>query len=362
MRISMKIIALAVFCLGLTNCITVTHVEKFTGNEKGIRYSLPATYLLVTPKSDGTADYNWVYLPDPQNEYAVETYSFMSKYTIDLSFENNLLKKVSLKADNTTVAAKLADAAQSVYTTRATAASDAAKKVADKKSAAQKAIADAQLELSQAKAALMKLEELGKNKDNGITAADIAAAEVKVAQAQAKVDSLKQESIKELGAMNAPKDAEGMNRTGQAWGPVLFKVVQYEDEKKEDNVKLVAVNIQHTFDTATAVTPKLPVAAQAFYFKGSSRLTASEVKKFSVVADQEIFKVYSDKAILYKDNKLIEHSTYGLTFTLQPDNKTVVINFSKGLPAGKYKMTLPYSTKATEKPKSDSSISFEVMQ
>ena len=75
MKTLVKLLTIAGICASLTSCISVVKVEKFTGKENGLRYSLPATYLLVTPKSDGTASYEWVYLPDPDNDLPPENRS-----------------------------------------------------------------------------------------------------------------------------------------------------------------------------------------------------------------------------------------------------------------------------------------------
>jgi len=169
----------------LAGCTTIIDVERYTGTQQGLRYSLPATYLLVTPKADGSATYEWVSLPDPANEYVVRATSFLSKYTLDLTFDNGMLTKVTSKQDATDVPVKAIQAAQTVYAARvaATAAARAAVTGADAAGAPQQGIA-----------------------------------------------------------------------AGQAWGPVLFKVVLTADD-----VMLVAVTPQLAFDTVTVVKPAKPV-------------------------------------------------------------------------------------------------------
>jgi multidrug efflux pump subunit AcrA (membrane-fusion protein) len=328
----------------------VVKVEKFTGKENGVRYSLPATYLLVTPKSDGTASYEWVYLPDPDNEYAVRAISFMSKYTTDLTLDNNLLKKVTAKSDTAGVAAKTFDAAQSVYSARTTAASDAAKKEADKNAAAQKAIADAQLELKQAQAELTVLES---NPTLNVTNAQLLAAKIKVAQAEIKLNAAKAAATQSLSAMNVPDG--GNSLANQAWGPVLFKVVQTADD-----VKLVAVNIQQRFDTVSAVASPTTIPKRVFKIKGTSTFErpSSGGLKFEVEADASVDSVDSRSLDLIQGNVPYKGST--VTLTLQSDKKTVSVDISPCPPKGLYQMTLPYSTKSGEKPVVTGSITFEV--
>lgn len=350
MNILLKPLAIAALCASLTSCISVVKVEKFTGKEKGVRYSLPVPYLLVTPKSDGTASYEWVYLPDPENEYAVRTISFMSKYTTDLTLDNNLLKKVTAKSDSTGVAAKMFDAAQSVYSARTAAVADATKKEADKNAAAQKAIADAQLELKQAQGELTVLES---NAALGVTNAQLLAAKIKIAQAQAKLEAAMAAARRSLAAMNVSggDDLE----SSQAWGPVLFKVVQTADD-----VNLVAVNIQQRFDTGLAVAPPTTTPTRVFSFSGPSAFERSPSGSllFKVVADASIDSVDAESLTLIQGNLPYKESK--VTLTLDSDKKTVLVDISPCPPKGNYNMTLPYSTKSGEKPKSTGTISFDV--
>ena len=353
--ILLKPLVIVSICAGLTGCISVVNVEKFTGKEKGVRYSLPAAYLLVTPKSDGTASYDWVYLPDPENEYVVRTLSFMAKHTTDLTFDNGLLKKVTGKSDTAGVAAKMIDAAQSVYTARTAAAADAAKKEASKNAALQEAILDAELDLKQAQAELKVLEDNGAL---GATHAQLLAAKVKVAQAQAKLDAAKAAAKAFIGAMNMPEKEDPGK--GQAWGPVLFRVVQTTDD-----VKLVAVNVQQRFETVSAVASSTPVPApkQAFHIQGNSVFRADPGKslEFKVVADQAIDTVDEKTLAIVEDRPGgLPYSAKRVTLTLQRDKKTVVVDISPCPPAGKYIMILPYSTKPGEKPRVDADIRFTV--
>jgi hypothetical protein len=180
----------ALLLVGVAGCTTIIDVERYTGTQQGLRYSLPATYLLVTPKADGSATYEWVSLPDPANEYVVRATSWLSKYTLDLTFDNGMLTKVTSKQDATDVPVKAIQAAQTVYAARVAAAAARA-----------------------ASGAAVSGAEVGR------------------------------------AATPAP-EATGI---GQAWGPVLFKVVVTADD-----VMLVAVNPQQAFDTVTVVKPAKP--------------------------------------------------------------------------------------------------------
>jgi hypothetical protein len=179
------VLCAALLLVGIAGCTTIIDVERYTGTQQGLRYSLPATYLLVTPKADGSATYEWVSLPDPGNEYAVRATSWLSKYTLDLTFDNGMLTKVTSKQDATDAPVKAIQAAQTVYAARVAAAARAATSGADAGRPA-----------------------------------------------------------------TAAPEATGI---GQAWGPVLFKVVVTADD-----VMLVAVTAQQAFDTVTVVKPAKP--------------------------------------------------------------------------------------------------------
>jgi hypothetical protein len=237
----------AVAALGVAGCTTIVEVERYTGSEAGFRYSLPATYLLVTPKPDGTAAYDWVSLPDPANEYVVRTTAYLAKYTMDLSFANGMLTKATSKLDSTDIPAKAIQTAQTIYSARVAASADAARKEADRSATLAKAVADAEVDLSQAKAELAVLEA---NVANGARASDVIAARVRVARAQARLEAALAALASPLRSTSAQLEGAG---PGQAWGPVLFKVVQTADD-----VELVAVTPQQGFDTTTAVKPPKP--------------------------------------------------------------------------------------------------------
>lgn len=53
---------------------------------KGVRYFLPKPYLLVTPLPEGKMDVSVVYVPDPDQEYAVDTHVYIASQDIHLVF------------------------------------------------------------------------------------------------------------------------------------------------------------------------------------------------------------------------------------------------------------------------------------
>src|SRR5262245_1251661 len=107
-----KILALGSVLLLLTSCIAHIGVKKVDnssgsdgGEVKGVRYSLPQPFLVGRPQLNGKISYSIEYLPDPDNEYAVDAWSFMAKHKINMQrTTRGLLKSVSFTKDTTEVA------------------------------------------------------------------------------------------------------------------------------------------------------------------------------------------------------------------------------------------------------------------
>lgn len=93
---------------------------------------MPEPYLLVKPKADGTATYEWVFLPDRNNEYVVAPKSLFATYKMTVATENGFLTSASFDGTANEVASKLASVVGDV---------NAANKTSE--SAAQKAIEQA---------------------------------------------------------------------------------------------------------------------------------------------------------------------------------------------------------------------------
>src|SRR5262249_20767816 len=72
----------------LTGCINVVTVEKFTGHREAVSlFVCLAPNILVIPRADGGMDVQTLMLEDAENEYVVRTFSFLSAYKNDYTFE-----------------------------------------------------------------------------------------------------------------------------------------------------------------------------------------------------------------------------------------------------------------------------------
>jgi hypothetical protein len=336
--------------LALTGCITTVDVKQVKPNsgDHGLRYSLPATFLLVQPQSDGTASYSWVYLPDLDNTYAIQQHAYLSKFTLDVSIANGLLSKVNSQSDTTTIAAKLLDSAQSTFVAQKQA--NAAQSKAEKTSvaSAQAAVASAQLALDQANA---EVQALNNNSDatpaQRVTAAlKVADSTIALAAAQASLASLKS------GAADLP------TKSPQQWGPVLFRVVQ----DKDGDVTLRAVNEQEPFDTAVAATaaPQQGPGTYKLTLNGPATFNSTQKPlQMTLSIDSKVNGVDMTSSVL-TNNGLPVPNTIHWSIALNADGKSLAVQFPDGLPKGSYILTPAIIVNSGDPAVSKSSVAFQV--
>jgi hypothetical protein len=361
MRTSYLAVGFSFLAAVLAGCVSVVDVRPFTGTEKGVRYRLPETFLLVTPQADGTATYEWQY-PALGPEYAVATSSLMSKYTLDLKFKDQLLEEVTAKPDTSTVAAKLATTAGDVISARKDAANAAAKTAADKeataatdaatkRATADAAVATAQLAVDQAKAVIAVY--------NDPANAKIITPEMKL---QAEL-ALKKAEV-ELAAANAQRAAlaasgafdRGRSQTKaavQAWGPVLFRVVMTKDGVELRSVEMQTVSnraapqsgppkFQREFDaapaTTAAATTTKPDTAGKITLKADAINTNRTV--LPITATDTVKPAPGKDPELNKDNLPV--TKVKVQIQQGSDDKTLIATFSPALAPGKYTMDVPF--------------------
>ncbi len=205
---------------------------------------------MVQPQADGSATYNWAYLPDPDNTYSIQQHAYLSKFTLDATLANGLLAKVNDQSDSSGLASKLLDAAQSTYAAKQQAMATQAKTDTATLSSAKTAATAAALSLQQAQEEMDIL-----NADKDATAPQKLAAKLKVAdaklaaaQTQKAVDDL--QAQKDQGVQQ--QSVQQLAAAGQTqWGPIMFRLVQ----DNNGGAKLVQVNTQANFPTVGVPTP-----------------------------------------------------------------------------------------------------------
>jgi len=120
-----------VLALGITGCAETKFYANVTPDTNGIRYYLPATYILIKPDyTKGEANVTYWIGPDTAALYAADPYAFASTNTTELQFERGYLTSASSQIDTSKVAsdaiAALGDLAKAVLTTAAKSAQLAA--------------------------------------------------------------------------------------------------------------------------------------------------------------------------------------------------------------------------------------------
>nr|WP_294530789.1 hypothetical protein [uncultured Rhodopila sp.] len=335
--------------ISLSGCTTWVDVTKVTpgSDAPGIRYSLPAPFLLVQPQADGSASYTWIYLPDSDATYAIQQHAFLAKFTLDVTLVNGLLGKVNAQSDDTAIAAKLLGAAQSVYAAKQQASGAQSKADAATLATARTAVNSARLALSQA-----QQESDAINAPNsGFSDAQKQAAQLKLIDAQAAFQAAQQTLGQILGA-----GAADLPAAPQQWGPILFRVQQ----DTAGGVSLVAVNTQDRFDTVTAATGSAAVASD-YTLKLQTQPPLPSAPKPLVLS------IAITPAIVSADAKtsFVERSD-GSTVTVRPaltlsgDKKTLTVTFPNGLPKGSYNLSPAVVLQAGQQAVSKHQVAFTV--
>ena len=93
----LQILTWTILILILQGCISTATVQSTKTNPeaKGIRYSLPSPFILVTPATDGTVEVKTVFLPDPDHEYAIHTDSYLASHGQTVTLDGAFLQKFS---------------------------------------------------------------------------------------------------------------------------------------------------------------------------------------------------------------------------------------------------------------------------
>lgn len=362
-----SVLAMVLAASMLQGCITTMKVSsvKADASAKGFRYFLPKPYLLVTPKADGSVAVEKVFLPDPENEYAIDTAAYAASYKLSVQLDDHgLLKKIiwntgsaeSTKAALETVA-NLSKARIDVESARAKAEAEKAGKAAEKREKLEAEVHGAELELATAEAELQVLESKGGSADK-ILAARIAV-EKALRKLQAAKDALARfeaNAIDGGAGMNDPtaRAADPCRRDPwplRAWGPVLIEVVD-----KPDRVELRAVNTQEYLPTSKRLTAEAGEGKDvvpAVRVEGSGILyPAKKLTTIVVKSDTPIKKLEADAVdVLTIDGKAADKGLIQLNLSMCNE---VLVELLAKAPAGKYELTFPIvvleNGRATPKP------------
>lgn len=335
----------------LAGCISTVSVKPVArdSNAKGLRFSLPATFLLVQPQVDGSATYTWVHMPDPERTYAIENHAYLSKFTLDVATSNGLLTTAQSAADNSAVTAKLLEAAQAAKVADITKKSGDAGKDETAATAATTAERTTGLALAQAKAekAIVDADPAAKPEEKRAAAVKVSNAQLAYDQAFAALTALDLSP----SSNNLPVGATG----AQQWGPVLFRLIQ----NTNGTVELRAVNIQTQFDTVGVPAAGTAAAAPKLTLKdpAAKRPPAPKPLVLTVTSDQAITRVDEGASVLTRDGNA---STATFKAVVGADRKTLTFTFPKGLQPGDYTLTPALEVKAGTAAAAATTLNFKV--
>jgi hypothetical protein len=247
----------------LGGCVSTLENKPASATAKGFRYSLPQPVLMVTPQGDGTMGLEVLYLPDPNNTYAVSATSFLGGYTFEIRTKEGLLESITFNAGASTVAEQAISSYGDIQKARTEAeakAQEAATSKTDEQAKAAaaeaQALADARTTLTTAIAKRDKLEEI-RQKGTDVAAA-LTAAELAIVDAEQKLLAL-ESAIAANAAANSKNLAfnEAGGGTGgtfkTAAGPMFYRLVPANGQN--GRVDLIAVDEQIMAETSKPVKP-----------------------------------------------------------------------------------------------------------
>jgi hypothetical protein len=328
----------ALFCLGLAGCISSITVTKATPETPGIHYCLPQPFVQVTPNKDGTVVVEVIYLPDPDNEYAVQASSVLGSYTIDFNRnEKGFLETVSFNADTTGIAKQLIQSGAAVRSAEIDAkaakakddaadAKDARDKVTAAVAAADKAQKDAQTAVDIAQKKLNLLVEISTQpKPPEDIDKQIIAAKLTLAEAEVKRDAA---TVAYNAAKENPAAANAAPTTPMAPEPVFLKVVM-----TKDTVRLVQEFAQE--DRATWVVPTTDATTTELTVLPFRQVVHPNEKNKALIATVKADRELVDATFSGIDPPLKE-TAWSPVFSLRADKMTVDIEFPPDTARGRY--------------------------
>src|SRR5262245_33463971 len=360
---------------GCVSWLSVEKVTKETGSRNtGIRYYLPQPFIQVTPQADGSIEVQEVFLPNPNEQYAIDVVSLLSNHTLDIRLEGGFLKTIQLDAKSAEVAKALIESGGRLAETKLNTDADLEKAAATAKNAAenerQKKIEGAQGTLANAERDLAvvnaKLEVQRARPQSADRDKEILALELTRAEKQAFVDAARSSlSTLSSGAFLAPKK----EKEDPAYSPVLFRVVPdgngvklvvapfrvssgdgsgktenqlpidtYQKPTKQPEKKVEIINIGYAVDAV--VVPK------------DGRLTLALTASDSLVVSGIPARVQEKETKLVSLPNRDDVSSRVRSVIVRANGKDVIVEFAPDTPAGDYQLTLVIHIGPTEDPTS----------
>jgi hypothetical protein len=365
--------------LTLPGCVTTMTVKPVTTNKEpeGVRYYLPKPLLMVTPQNDGTAKFEWIYVPDGTAQYAVKTSAYLAKHSTSVEIdESGFLKKLSWNGTPTELAGTTLETAADIRKAQIERAAADEKAERVDAEAAQKKLDDA---IAAARARVQELDDTiaMTEREVAILESEVATGTApkekfaeKLVDAKVRLQRAEAERTRAVQALNellssVAAGAKGAALGGgkadkppqysQAWGPVFFEIVEDPDTK---NVSLRRYAAQQPFSTWKKASK--PPAKPKFAYKDSNvAKRVASTKQFEVrfVPSVPIHSL-AEGAILRKGTTVMNAQMIGGGPVLAGD--TVVLSLKPDTTPGQYSLTILYKL-TSDSPAESGTVTFEVL-
>ncbi|UTA67272.1 hypothetical protein [Emticicia sp. 21SJ11W-3] len=364
------------FFVGCTN----VRVHRVTNNsEKGVRYYLGKPFIQVTPSANGDGTYSVavVYLPNQDEQYAVEVKTFLAKSTMEISVDaNGILKKIDrTDATDNLVSETIKSSGEILKAELERQNTDNEKKekeLNDKKAKAKESLDKID---SSIKAKELELKIADKDKSTLDAIANptpeikekIRQVEVLIFKLREEIYSLKIREAAAKSVVVSLGSAANDPTFNKAWGPVFFAIEDtydpYATSANKGGVKLVAQKFDATnanstqlqFDTIgepettttpDANTPKITAESKSQKIKFDSQGKAV----LKILFDKEIKDVVKSQLKISNVDDNTNLLNTDVELKLLDDKKTVTITFNKPkAKEGKYKIDVTFKHTADEK-------------
>lgn len=353
----------------LSACVSTVHVDKVPNRKadvEGIRYHLPEVFLQATPNADGTLAVQFVYLPNPNEEYAIRSTSFLSNYTLQVKrTQSGLLEAVTFNTDSSAVAQQALSSAGAIraaeinaevakaktVATEEKAAADKAKAAID---AANKARIDAAVAVEVAQRKLGLLEGLVGTPNAPTNIKDqVLSAKLVVVEAEAKREAAEAAYQALVGAANTDVDAAnaaakwaGANAPAGRVFPQAPQPMFYRVTMDADKVELREAFAQDDRNTWTA--PKAEMKQDAFAVLPSQIVVRPADKTGALTAPVKANRALESVAITAFTTATQAPVTPIPYVVVRSDGLSVDFELPKKLPDGDYLLRVDVKAKGKE--------------
>jgi hypothetical protein len=413
----MRSLVIATLATLLVGCTTTMNVRKVKddGKTEGVRYYLPKPYLLVQPAADGTITVSTVFLPDKDQQYAVQTRTTLGKFKLTMNLsDEGFLTEFGWKPDGTELAKAAAEQAGTVAKARIDArqeeekeAKEAAKKSLDAIAAAEEAVRKA---ISERDTILVEITEIEASKipddkkneklldariqlaraQSTLTAAEVTLARLQATQADNGAGNVPVGDTQNLadaagGAQNPqpvnpqpvnpqPVDPQPVDRNNQpaaptipnglqaTFGPLLLAVVD-----NGDSVSLVPVawpgdgtltQLEFATQTIQPAKPKGDVTRPQGVVRQQIRASGGKLELL-IDLNMVVDSVDETLARLRQDGNLVTGGVLGAV--LGSAQRAIIVNLKPDLAAGDYTLAIPVVfTEAGQETRESLTVSFQV--